>query len=231
MHRHAGQLCSKQNGEHARCFAKWVLRLEKSIGLAKQPAQLAAAMDRKVKEAFSASKVRNDARRIQVDLEAQGDRHDVKTINHSMRRQDLVPKAARKFKVTTNSNHTLPVAPNLLNQDFEAAAPNQKWAGDITYLMTSEGWLYLAVMIDLHPRAVVGWSMGTRMTADLVCEALKMALWRRSFPEQTIIHSDRGRQYCSGVYRDLISRYKLRQSMAVKATAGTIPAWRASFIH
>ena len=173
-------------------------------------------LDRKVRSAFDASKGRNGARRIQADLAAQGGRHDVKTISRSMRRQQLVAKAARKFKVTTNSNHKLPVAPNLLDQNFTATEPNQKWAGDITYLMTSEGWLYLAVMIDLHSRAVVGWSMGKRMTADLVCEALRMALWRRGFPKLTIIHSDRGSQYCSEAYRKLISKHKLRQSMSRK---------------
>lgn len=173
-------------------------------------------LDQKVKRAFEASKRRNGARRIQADLKEEGDHHDVKTISRSMRRQNLVPKAARKFKVTTNSNHKLPVAPNLLDQDFTATSPNQKWAGDITYLMTSEGWLYLAVMIDLHSRAVVGWSMGTRMTANLVCEALQMALWRRGFPKHTIIHSDRGSQYCSAAYRDIIDKHELHQSMSRK---------------
>ncbi|BEI26350.1 hypothetical protein KKIDH5335_46820 (plasmid) [Vibrio fluvialis] len=92
-----------------------------------------------------------------------------------MKRQDLTPKAARKFKCTTDSKHKMPVAPNLLAQDFNATAPNQKWAGDITYLATSEGWLYLAVIIDLYSRQVIGWSMDTRMTATLVCDALSMA--------------------------------------------------------
>lgn len=95
-----------------------------------------------------------------------------------MKRQSLVAKAARKFKCTTDSKHKLPVAPNLLEQDFNATAPNQKWAGDITYLATSEGWMYLAVVIDLYSRQVVGWSMNTRMTATLVCDALSMALFR-----------------------------------------------------
>jgi len=98
------------------------------------------------------------------------------------------------------------VAPNLLEQDFTASAPNQKWVGDITYLFTSEGWLYLAVIIDLYSRSVVGWSMSNRMTATLVCDALKMALFRRGFPEGIIVHSDRGSQYCSNDYRDLIKK-------------------------
>lgn len=152
--------------------------------------------DRKVKEAFDKSKQRDGARRIQVELAMHGDRHDVKTI--------------------ADSNHKLSVAPNLLAQDFTASGPNQKWAGDITYLLTSEGWLYLAVIIDLYSRAVIGWSMNTRMTADLVCDALQMALWRRGFPRDVIVHSDRGSQYCSHAYRDLIDEQGLRQSMSRK---------------
>jgi transposase InsO family protein len=99
-----------------------------------------------------------------------------------------VPKAAKLFKVTTDSDHLLPVAPNLLEQDFTADKPNQKWAADITYLYTTEGWLYLAVMIDLHSRSVIGWSMSERMTADLVNNALLMALWQRKFPQAVIVH-------------------------------------------
>ncbi len=172
--------------------------------------------DRKVKEAFNKSKQRNGARRIQAEQAESSDRHDVKTIADSMRRQHLVPNAARKFKVTTDSNHKLPVAPNLLEQDFTATGPNQKWAGDITYLMTNEGWLYLAVIIDLYSRSVIGWSMKPRMTADLMCDALQMALWRRGFPKGVITHSDRGSQYCSNNYRDLIEKHGLRQSMSRK---------------
>ncbi|WP_157940073.1 DDE-type integrase/transposase/recombinase, partial [Vibrio splendidus] len=117
------------------------------------------------------------------------------TIAASMKRQDLVAKATRKFKCTADCKNKMPVAPNLLAQDFNATAPNQKWAGDITYVATSEGWLYLAVIIDLYSRQAIGWSMDTRMTASLVCDALSMALFRRGFPEQVITHSDRGSQY------------------------------------
>lgn len=174
------------------------------------------ARDVKIKQAFDASKERDGARRIQVELAENGDRVNVKTIAESMRRQRLVSKAARKFKCTTDSRHKLPVAPNLLEQDFTATGPNQKWAGDITYLMTSEGWLYLAVVIDLYSRTVVGWSMGTRMTAELVCDALTMALFRRGLPKDVIVHSDRGSQYCSTAHRELLARYGLRQSMSRK---------------
>ncbi|MBL4245458.1 IS3 family transposase, partial [Vibrio fluvialis] len=173
-------------------------------------------LDCKVKKAFDSSKARDGSRRIQKELADNGDEHDVKTIAASMKRQNLTPKAARKFKCTTDSKHEMPVAPNLLAQNFDASAPNQKWAGDITYLATSEGWLYLAVIIDLYSRQVIGWSMDTRMTAKLVSDALSMALFRRGFPEQVIIHSDRGSQYCSKDYRDQIAAYNLKQSMSRK---------------
>jgi len=172
--------------------------------------------DKAIQQAFTQSKQRDGARRIQVELADQGQYHDIKTIANSMKRQGLTAKAARKFKMTTDSKHKLPLAPNLLNREFNAELPNQKWAGDITYLYTSEGWLYLAVIIDLCSRSVIGWSMSPRMTADLVCDALTMALFRRGFPKGVIVHSDRGSQYCSGAYRTLIKQHKLQQSMSRK---------------
>ncbi|KFK52559.1 transposase, partial [Vibrio vulnificus] len=138
-------------------------------------------LDIKVKAEFNISKGRDGARRIQKELAENGNSHNVKAIAASMRRQDLTPKAARKFKCTTDRKHKMPVAPNLLAQDFNAAAPNQKWAGDITYVATSEGWLYLAVIIDLYSRQVVGWYMATRMTTTLICDEPSMALFRRGF--------------------------------------------------
>ena len=106
-------------------------------------------LDEKVKKAFDNSKGCDGSRRIQKELAENGDSRNVKTIAASMKRQDLTPKAARKLKCTTDSKHKMPVAPNLLAQDFNVTAPNQKWAGDLTYLATSGGWLYLAVIIDL----------------------------------------------------------------------------------
>ena len=109
-----------------------------------------------------------------------------------MKHLGLRAKAKRKFKVTTDSKHNLPVAPNLLNRDFSATAPNQKWVGDISYIWTDEGWMYLAVVIDLYSRAVIGWSMQPTMSRNLVCDALTMALWRRGFPRGVLFHSDSG---------------------------------------
>lgn len=172
--------------------------------------------DKQIRQAFEQSKERDGPARIQAELADQGVRCHVKTIAASMKRQRLVPKAARLFKVTTDSDHALPVAPNLLQRDFSASGPNQKWAGDITYLYTSEGWLYLAVIIDLYSRAVLGWSMSNRMAASLVCDALRMALFRRGFPQGVIVHSDRGSQYASHAYRGLIKQHQLQQSMSRK---------------
>ncbi|WP_224055373.1 IS3 family transposase [Vibrio penaeicida] len=193
-------------------FYYWIKHRHKYI----QREAIRQKLDEKVKKAFDNSKGRDGSRRIQKELAENGDSRNVKTIAASMKRQDLTPKAARKFKCTTDSKHKMPVAPNLLAQDFNATAPNQKWAGDITYLATSEGWLYLAVIIDLYSRQVIGWSMDTRMTATLVCDALSMALFRRGFPEHVTVHSDRGSQYCSKDYRDIISAYNLKQSMSRK---------------
>ena len=125
-------------------------------------------------------------------------------------------RGKRKYKVTTDSKHNLPVAPNLLQQDFAATGPNQKYVGDITYLWTDERRLYLAVVIDLFSRLLVGWAMSERMTAQLACDALQMALWRRHRPTGVIVHSDRGSQYCSGAYQQLISEHGLRCSMSAK---------------
>src|SRR5260221_11590332 len=112
-----------------------------------------------------------------------------------MKNLGIKAKGKKKFKNTTDSRHNLPIAPNLLNRDFKADLPNQKWCGDISYIWTDEGWLYLATVIDLYSRKVVGWSIQATMTKQLVCDALMMALWRRGFPKGVLFHSDRGSQY------------------------------------
>jgi putative transposase len=187
-------------------------------------------LDEVVKKAFDARKGRSGSPRLVQDLANAGHSHDRKTIAESMRRQGLRAKAAKKFKATTNSGHNLPVAPNLLQQDFTATAPNQKYVGDITYLWTEEGWLYLAVVIDLYSRLVVGWAMSERMTAHLVCDALQMALWRRRMPTGVIVHSDRGSQYCSGAYQQLIEKHGLRCSMSARGNCYD-NACAESFFH
>lgn len=187
-------------------------------------------LDEVVKEAFERKKSRYGSPRLTLDLAETGHQHDRKTVANSLRRQGLRAKAAKKFKATTNSNHDLPVAPNLLDQDFSATVPNQKYVGDITYLWTDEGWLYLATIIDLYSRMVVGWAMSERMTARLVCDALKMALWRRGMPTGVIVHSDRGGQYCSGAYQALLDEHGLICSMSGKGNCYD-NACAESFFH
>lgn len=173
-----------------------------------------AALDERVKAVFDAHKGRYGAPRITRELSELGHGYDEKTVAASLRRQGLRARAARRFKATTNSAHALPVAPNVLEQDFTASEPNEKWVQDITYLATEQGWLYLAVVIDLYSRQVVGWAMSERMKAKLVCNALQMALWRRAMPSGVIVHSDRGSQYCSKRFQRLVTRHSLRCSMS-----------------
>lgn len=187
-------------------------------------------LDEAVKTVFNASKTRYGSPRVREELVAQGLCYDPKTVAASMRRQGLRAKARRKFQATTNSNHNLPVAPNLLNQDFSAKRPDRKWVGDITYLWTDEGWLYLATVIDLFSRRVIGWALSERMTTDLACEALQMALWKRRMPCGVIMHTDRGSQYCSKAYQALIDRHGLMCSMSAKGNCYD-NACAESFFH
>jgi transposase InsO family protein len=133
-----------------------------------------------------------------------------------MKEDGLQAKTKRRFKATTNSKHDLPVAPNLLQRNFTPATPNRVWAGDITYIWTTEGWLYLAVVIDLFSRSVVGWSMNKRMTRQLVMDAMTMAIKRRRPSPGLIFHSDRGSQYASTDFQALLGKYDMRCSMSRK---------------
>ena len=181
---------------------------------ARKQANEALAED--IKRLFEAERGRAGSPRLTRRLRAEGKCVNHKRVARLMSTNGLRAKAARKFKATTNSNHNLPVAPNLLLQDFEASAPDQKWVTDITYLWTEEGWLYLAVVLDLYSRMIVGWAMSERMTASLVCDALTMALWRRKKPTGVIVHSDRGSQYCSRDYQKLLKKHRLICSMSKK---------------
>ena len=133
-----------------------------------------------------------------------------------MKEADVSVRRRRKYKVTTNSNHQQPVFDNVLSRDFDAQKPDQAYVSDITYIWTQEGWLYLAVVIDLFSRKVVGWSMSSRMSAQLVCDALTMALWQRKPKAGLIHHSDRGSQYASRQFRQLLTQYKVTGSMSRK---------------
>jgi len=143
----------------------------------------------------------------------------------------LSVRMKRRFKVmTTDSNHNLPIAPNILNRDFYASKTDEKYVGDITYIPTSEGWLYLATVIDLYSRKIVGWSMDERMKVSLVNDALKMALNTRNPEKGLLWHTDRGSQYASYEHKDLLKQYGIVQSMSRKGNCHD-NAVAESFFH
>lgn len=154
------------------------------------------------------------ATRLRVELLAEGVVAGRDRIGRLRREEGIRCIQKRKFKATTNSNHTLPVAENLLEQHFAPEAPNQAWVSDITYITTAEGWLYLAGIKDVCTCEIVGYAMGPRMPQELVSQALRNAVkWKR--PEVgLILHSDQGSQYCSHGYRRLIEQFQLRASMS-----------------
>jgi transposase InsO family protein len=154
--------------------------------------------------------------RIHAELKALGLRHGEKRVARLMRDNGIRAKQKRKFKATTDSKHSHPVAPNLLKRDFEAAAPNEKWVADITYIPTCEGWLYLSAVLDLYSRCVVGWSMSERMNRRLVLDALDMAVGRRRPEPGLVHHSDRGSQYACGDYRKTLIAQGMMCSMSRK---------------
>lgn len=137
-------------------------------------------------------------------------------VGRLMVQNGVSPIRTRKYKVTTDSNHNYNIAPNLLKQDFTATEPNQKWAGDISYIWTREGWVYLAVIIDLYSRRVIGWAVSNRMKRDLAIRALKMAIALRRPPKGCIHHTDRGSQYCSNEYQKLLDDHDFDVSMSGK---------------
>jgi transposase InsO family protein len=126
-----------------------------------------------------------------------------------MQESGIEVRRKRRFRLAADSRHRLPVAENLLDRQFEVGAPNRVWAADIAYLWSNEGWLYLAVVIDLYARRVVGWALSDRIQAGLVCDALRMAVGRRRPPPGLIRHSDRGSQYAGQAYRDLLREHGL----------------------
>ena len=159
------------------------------------------------------------------------DRHvSRRRIGRLMGAAGLACKTKRKFKATTNSNHKLPIAPNLLDRQFTVQRPNQTYVGDITYIYTLEGWLYLAVVIDLYSRQVVGWSMAEHMRAKLVNDALLMAIWQRKPGKGLLWHTDRGSQYASDSHRALLKEHGITQSMSRKGNCWD-NAVSESFFH
>lgn len=137
-------------------------------------------------------------------------------VERLMREHGIRARHKRRYKATTDSKHTLPVAPNVLDRNFMPTAPNQVWTADLTYIWTTAGWLYLAIVLDLFNREIVGWSIKPRMTADIVVDALTMAWFRRRPAPGLIFHSDRGSQYASGTFQDKLDEFGMLCSMSRK---------------
>lgn len=171
----------------------------------------------KIKTIFLNSRCTYGTRRIRKALINMGIAISRRRVGKLMKKANLYCKTRRKFKVTTDSNHKYPVAPNKLQRDFIAEKPNEKYVGDITFVWTNEGWIYLAVVIDLFSRKVVGWSMSNRMRASLVNDALIMAIWKRKPKRGLIWHTDRGSQYASISHRKLLNEHGIIQSMSRRA--------------
>lgn len=152
--------------------------------------------------------------RVHAQLRAEGFVCNRKRIARLMRLNGIVGQRKRYQRITTNSRHAYPVAPNLLNQEFQAEQANQKWVADITYIPTREGWLYLAVVLDLYSRKAIGWSMKAEMTTELVEDALQMALFERQPNPGLLHHSDRGSQYASKEIRKLLDTHHITVSMS-----------------
>lgn len=182
-------------------------------------AQSNESLDAKVAQLHEQSRRSYGRRRILEGLRQQGLKVGHERARQSLRRQQLRPVYKRPYRVTTDSKHTKPVASNVLDRRFDDWALNRAWVADITYIATGEGWLYLALacVMDLASRRIVGWSMSERITAELVCQALKAAYWHRKPAPGLIMHSDRGSQYASRQHRQLIDDFRMTQSMSRRA--------------
>ena len=193
-------------------FYDWRLRPESSRKIANR--ELLAD----IRRIHAQHRERYGAPRIHAELRAEGHAVSRKRVARVMRQHGVRARAPRRFRIcTTDSKHSLPVAANLLDQNFVADRPDQVWLADITYIPTGEGWLYLAVILDLFTRKVVGWAMRDHLRAELTIAALTMAIQRRRPTAGLIHHSDRGSQYAAGDYRDILQAAVITQSMSRKA--------------
>jgi putative transposase len=169
-----------------------------------------------VKEIHNQSRGSYGTRRISEELKSRGipcGRDKARTL---MKLSEVSARQSKKFKVTTDSKHNFPIAPNHLDRNFEVGKPNRAWVSDITYVWTQEGWLYLTVIIDLYSRLVIGWSINNRIDKGLVMDALRMAIWRRRPETNLIFHTDRGSQYCSDEFQEMLKKNRMISSMSRK---------------
>lgn len=169
-----------------------------------------------IRAQFATSHETYGSPRMTVELREEGLQVGRHRVARLMRDNELKALQKRRYRKTTDSHHGGPVAPNVLDQDFEASGPNQKWGVDISYVWTAEGWLYLAIVLDLYSRRIIGWAVSDRMKKDLALTALKRAIAIRRPPRGVIHHSDRGSQYCSDDYQKLLTSYGFILSMSGK---------------
>ena len=168
-----------------------------------------------IKKIYEASRGSYGSPRILRELRSNGKIVNHKPVEKLMKDNAIKAKRKQKFKSTTDSKHKLPVAPNLLDREFTARKPNLVWVSDITYIPTEEGWMYLCTFIDLFSRKVVGWAMSARITADLVVDAFRMGIFRQK-RAPLMVHSDRGSQYASDMFRKELIKYRCMRSMSKK---------------
>jgi len=192
-------------------------------------AQANAELDARVAAIHAESGRTYGRPRVHQALRDGGLRVGHERVRRSLRRQGLASVHRKPYRTTTDSAHAHPIAPNLLARRFDGWGPDRAWVADITYVPTAEGWLYLACVMDLGTRAVVGWSMSERMGASLVCEALRMAYWRRKPSAGLLAHSDRGIQYASREYRRLLRDMRMVQSMSRRANCWDNAAMESFF--
>ena len=188
-----------------------------------------AALDAQVAALHAGSKRSYGRPRIVRGLREQGVQVGHERVRNSLKRQDLRSVYKRPYRVTTDSAHHKPVARNVLDRRVDGWRVNQAWVADITYVATNQGWLYLACVMDLASRRIVGWSMSERITADLVCRALSSAYWQRKPAAGLIMHSDRGSQYASASHRQMIKDYRMIQSMSRRASCWDNSAMESFF--
>jgi putative transposase len=204
---HVTRMC-RQLGVSRTGFCQWSTRAPSVRSMAN------AVLDAQVAAIHAHSKHSYGRPRIVRGLRKQGVRVAHERVRKSLERQGLRPVYQRPYRVTTDSAHNKPIAPHVLKRRFDGWQVNQAWVADITYIATAEGWLYLACVMDLASRRIIGWSMSERMKAELVCEALRSAYWRRKPAAGVIMHSDRGSQYAADSHRQLIKDYRMIQSMS-----------------
>ena len=201
------QACCSALHLSQRGFKSWQIKHQNAIS---------NSLEDDLKSCFETHKCRAGSPKLAHDLYAMGYKTSARTVSRRMVDLGLRARHPKKFKPTTDSKHNLHVSPNLLERDFKADKPNQKWVGDITYLRTKDGWLYLATVIDLYSRAIIGWQMSHTIDAKLITDALQAAYATRGKPAGVIFHSDRGSQYCSKLFRGFIKQAGLVQSMSRK---------------